>query len=50
MDKGVWWATVHGVTQSQTQLSTHTLLNECGKVLEGPGSTVLAGALGQQCL
>ena len=25
MDKGAWWATVHGVTKSQTQLSnTHT--------------------------
>ena len=23
-DKGVWQATVHGVTKSQTQLSTHT--------------------------
>ena len=21
MDRGVWWATVHGVTSSQTQLS-----------------------------
>ena len=21
MDKGTWWATVHGVTKSQTQLS-----------------------------
>ena len=31
MDRGVWWATVHGVTKSQTQLSmcvhahTHSL-------------------------
>ena len=23
MDRGVWWATVHGVAKSQTQLSTH---------------------------
>ena len=23
MDKGAWWATVHGVTQSQTRLSAH---------------------------
>ena len=22
--RGAWWATVHGVTKSQTQLSTHT--------------------------
>ena len=24
MDRGAWWATVHGVTKSQTQLSSHT--------------------------
>ena len=24
MDRGVWWATVHGVTKSQTWLSKHT--------------------------
>ena len=24
MGKGGWWATVHGVTKSRTQLSTHT--------------------------
>ena len=24
MDRGAWWATVHGVTKSQTQLSTHS--------------------------
>ena len=23
-DKGAWWATVHGVPRSQTQLSLHT--------------------------
>ena len=23
MDKGAWWATVHGAAQSQTRLSTH---------------------------
>ena len=23
-DRGVWWATIHGVTKSQTQLSIHT--------------------------
>ena len=26
MDTGVWWATVHRVTKSQTQLSTHAWL------------------------
>ena len=24
MDRGVWWATVHGVAKSQTGLNTHT--------------------------
>ena len=24
MDRGAWWATVHRVTKSRTQLSTHT--------------------------
>ena len=23
MDRGAWWATVHGVAESQTQLSRH---------------------------
>ena len=23
MDRGAWWATVHGIAKSQTQLSTH---------------------------
>ena len=23
MDRGAWWATVHGVAKSQTRLSTH---------------------------
>ena len=23
MDRGAWWATVHGVAKSQTQLSSH---------------------------
>ena len=27
MDRGAWWATVHGVAKSQTRLSTHTLNN-----------------------
>ena len=25
MDRGVWWAIIHGVTKSQTQLSDYTL-------------------------
>ena len=24
IDRGAWWATVHGVTKSQTRLNTHT--------------------------
>ena len=24
MDRGAWWATVHGVTKSPTRLNTHT--------------------------
>ena len=24
MDRGAWWATVHAVTKSRTQLSAHT--------------------------
>ena len=34
MDRGAWWATIHGVTKSQTQLSnsTHALLLERGWV------------------
>ena len=24
MDRGAWWATVHGVIKNQTQLSMHT--------------------------
>ena len=29
MDKGAWWAAVHGVAKSQTQLSSELLLNVC---------------------
>ena len=27
MDRGAWWAIVHGVAKSQTQLSMHTHTN-----------------------
>ena len=27
MDRGAWWATVHGVTKSWTRLSTHARMN-----------------------
>ena len=34
MDRGAWWATVHGVTKSQTGLSIHTpLLNSLDYLL-----------------
>ena len=26
MDRGAWWATFHGVTNSQTQQNTHTYI------------------------
>ena len=28
MDRGAWWVAVHGVAESQTQLSLHTLSKE----------------------
>ena len=40
MDRGTWWATVHGVAESQTWLSTH---NTCGILV--PGITPLSPAL-----
>ena len=35
VDRGAWWATVHGVTKSQTRLRyrARTLLCVCGSVL-----------------
>ena len=33
MDGGAWWATVHGVTERRTRLSTHTQVQE--KAVEG---------------
>ena len=29
MERGAWWATVHGVTKSQTPLSMHTGMYFC---------------------
>ena len=26
MDRGAWWATVHGVTESEMQLSMHAVM------------------------
>ena len=25
VDRGAWWTTIHGITKSQTQLSTHAI-------------------------
>ena len=36
MDGGAWWATVHGVTKSQTQLSDFTFTFQCRRVLFSP--------------
>ena len=33
MDRGIWWATVHEVTKSQTRLSTHTDIYTCTPAL-----------------
>ena len=30
MDGGAWWATVHGITKSQTRLSNFTYLKDKG--------------------
>ena len=29
VNRGSWWATVHGVTKSQTRLSTHAYMHAC---------------------
>ena len=33
MDRGAWWATVHGVMKNQTELSTHSCTLSRGKIL-----------------
>ena len=33
MDRGAWWATVHGVTKSWTWLSTHTHMLMLGAMI-----------------
>ena len=37
-DRGAWWATVHGVTQSQTRLSDGPFHFSCSRLSE-PGCT-----------
>ena len=36
IDRGAWWATVHGVTKSQTRLSDFTFTYLIGSVGSGP--------------
>ena len=31
MDRGAWWATVHGAVKSQTQMSTHSTQHKSNK-------------------
>ena len=33
MDRGAWWATIHGVTRSQTRLNTHACTHLSFKVV-----------------
>ena len=42
MDRGTWWATVHEVVKSQTQLSRATHLKDRERVISGKGRTFLA--------
>ena len=47
MDRRVWWATVHGVAKSQTQLSTHA--GTCTVILGFPSFPSM-GAEGDSAL
>ena len=56
MDRGAWWATVHGFTKSQTGLSTHihvVWLLRIGFILKSapcvPGRLCILGAVFQKC-
>ena len=46
MDRGAWWATVHGVTESRTQLGTHTTLQLTSGQAEVAGKEAGPGRLG----
>ena len=35
MDRGAWWATVHRVAKSQTQVTEHPRLHRSGKCING---------------
>ena len=32
MDRGAWWAAVHGLAESQTRLSTHECTQNSGRI------------------
>ena len=36
MDRGAWWATVHGVAKSRTQLSDFMMLSERNRLVYEP--------------
>ena len=46
MDTGAWGARVHGVTRSQTQLSTHTHIRHLLLQLEGKKSEIFSRCRG----
>ena len=51
MDRGDWWTTVHGVTESQTQLNMHTHTHTEGLSQGGPPRTEPSSWMRQeQCL
>ena len=46
MDRGAWWATFHGVSKSQTQLSTrHNVINVYSCIGEGNGTPLQCSCL-----
>ena len=49
MDRGDWWATVHGIPKSQTRLSylAHTHIKEPGEEAEQAACHVSPGAQGR---
>ena len=49
LDRGAWWATVHGLTKSQTQLSEHASMYSMAlsvRMILGPGKGPLRCTLG----
>ena len=48
MDRGAWWATVHGVAESRTWLSTHILCNHCIPQVTGADAIIHRGSAGEK--